>query len=402
MISSLVSALALAGVASATFPVQVDADGAVRARQGASVPGKQAAAADAYCYGLYPQGTPCPITFGWFEQLIDHDKPELGTFKQRYWVNDEHYAGPGSPIILSTPGEGAADGYQTYTMNKTLAGVYAQDGKGAAVVLEHRYWGQSSPVDTLNAKSLQHLTLDQALRDMVRFAEKVDFPFAKGHGTPDKAPWTFLGGSYPGAMVGYMYKLFPGTFWTYHASSAVVEPIADYWQYFEPIDNAMPRNCSKDYKLAIKKLDKMLDGKDAEGRKKLKAKFGLGDLADDDFGSALTNPFGSWQSTKFTTGPGKVVLYNMCDYIEGVPNGTENGTKTIPGEEGVGGCKALKGLAQYMREVYVAQGPCDGQYWADGSLACLNTHNLTSPIYTDRTIANKANIQWEWMCCNEP
>lgn len=35
---------------------------------------------------------------GYFEQLLDHDDPSKGTFKQHYWWNSQWYAGPGSPV----------------------------------------------------------------------------------------------------------------------------------------------------------------------------------------------------------------------------------------------------------------------------------------------------------------
>lgn len=35
---------------------------------------------------------------GWFEQLLDHDQPELGTFKQRYFWTTQYWKGPGSPV----------------------------------------------------------------------------------------------------------------------------------------------------------------------------------------------------------------------------------------------------------------------------------------------------------------
>lgn len=33
-----------------------------------------------------------------FHQLIDHNNPDLGTFSQRYWYNDEWWNGEGSPV----------------------------------------------------------------------------------------------------------------------------------------------------------------------------------------------------------------------------------------------------------------------------------------------------------------
>jgi hypothetical protein len=33
-----------------------------------------------------------------FEQLIDHDHPEFGTFPQRYWWNAKWWQGEGSPV----------------------------------------------------------------------------------------------------------------------------------------------------------------------------------------------------------------------------------------------------------------------------------------------------------------
>lgn len=37
---------------------------------------------------------------GFFEQLIDHNDPSLGTFQQRYWWNSTYWEGPGSPVLL--------------------------------------------------------------------------------------------------------------------------------------------------------------------------------------------------------------------------------------------------------------------------------------------------------------
>ena len=46
-----------------------------------------------------------------FAQLIDHNNPHLGTFDQFYFYDATHWGGPGSPVIMFTPGEvGACQG----------------------------------------------------------------------------------------------------------------------------------------------------------------------------------------------------------------------------------------------------------------------------------------------------
>lgn len=77
--------------------------------------------------------------WGFFDQLLDHSNPELGTFKQRFWYGTEFWKGPGSPIILFNAGEdNAAGANESYTTNSTLSGRYAQENGGAVIILEHR------------------------------------------------------------------------------------------------------------------------------------------------------------------------------------------------------------------------------------------------------------------------
>lgn len=35
---------------------------------------------------------------GYFEQLLDHDNPDAGTFMQRYFYSTTYWKGPGSPV----------------------------------------------------------------------------------------------------------------------------------------------------------------------------------------------------------------------------------------------------------------------------------------------------------------
>jgi hypothetical protein len=143
--------------------------------------------------------------------------------------------------------------------------------------------------------------LKQAIADFVYFAKTVDLPFDTDHQTnADKAPWVFSGGSYSGALSAWTESTSPGTFWAYHASSAPVEAIDDYvsvrkmcyhnptniiqWQYFAPVQEGMPQNCSKDISLVIDYMDKILEGDNETAIYELKESFGLASVEhNDDF-----------------------------------------------------------------------------------------------------------------------
>jgi hypothetical protein len=221
-----------------------------------------------------------------FTQLIDHENPELGTFEQFYYYGTEFWKGPGSPVILMTPGEGNATGYDVYLSDKTTTGVIAKEIGAAVVVVEHRYWGESTPCTDYGAKCLQHLTLNNSIADLVRFAEEVELPFdSNGTSNADKAPWIMVGGSYPGALAAWTAAVADGTFWAYWASSGPVQAM-DYWQYFNPIQEGMPKNCSKDISLVIDHIDSIGMNGTKEQQKALQSMFGLEGLEHfDDFAS---------------------------------------------------------------------------------------------------------------------
>jgi hypothetical protein len=221
-----------------------------------------------------------------FTQYIDHSNPDLGTFEQFYYYGTEFWKGPGSPIILMTPGEGNATGYDSYLHADRTTGVIAKEIGAAIVVVEHRYWGTSTPCTNLSTKCLQHLTLNNSIADFVRFAKEVKLPFdSSGTSNADKVPWIMVGGSYPGALAAWTESVADGTFWAYWASSAPVQAM-DYWEYFNPIQEGMPKNCSKDITLVIDHIDGIGRNGTKEQQKALQSMFGLEELEHfDDFAS---------------------------------------------------------------------------------------------------------------------
>jgi hypothetical protein len=221
-----------------------------------------------------------------FEQLIDHDNPEIGTFPQFYYYSNEFWGGPGSPVVLFTPGEVNATAYSTYLGINRTSGVIAKEIGAAVVVLEHRYWGTSTPFTNLSTDNLQYLTLKNSVADMVNFAKNAHLPFDLDKSSQaTNAPWVFIGGSYSGALAAWIESTSPGTFWAYYSSSAPVQAM-DYWQYFVPVQEGMAQNCSHDITRVIDYVDTVgANGTNAE-KKSLQARFGLGGLEHyDDFAS---------------------------------------------------------------------------------------------------------------------
>ncbi|CAK7271425.1 hypothetical protein SEPCBS57363_004611 [Sporothrix epigloea] len=353
-------------------------------------------------------------TFGWgsFSQIIDHNNPDFGTFPQRFWYSTEYWAGPGSPVVLATPGEQPGDGWNdTYLTNQRITGYFADHLHGAVVILEHRYWGESSPYDELTVEHMRFLTVDQAMRDMVYFAENWVPPFdTSGKTSPSQAPWVLAGGSYAGALSGWLANLakhmpesknHTSPFWAYYATSGVVELLGDFWQYFDVVQQATVPNCTTDLINVMAYVDSILINGTSQDKASLKAPFLLSDLEDADFVYALAlGPF-SFQDTQFCSNS----LFNQsyynqfCDYIE---NMWPDSSNALPGKEGVGVAKALEGYASWI-STQILPGLC--QSWGfDVDLydtGCLQNLNASSLMYQDLSPDNE-DRQWWWLLCNEP
>ncbi|KAF9267547.1 peptidase S28 [Marasmius fiardii PR-910] len=323
-----------------------------------------------------------------FDQLIDHNNPSLGTFKQRFWHTYEFYE-PGGPIILMTPGEANAQPYTRYLTNATINGLIAQQQNGSVIILEHRFYGLSNPYPELTGKNLAVHTLQQAIDDLEYFAKNVKLPMPNGENLgPDKAPWLLTGGSYSGALTGWTMVNKPGLFWAGYASSGVVEAITDFWRYFEPIRQNMPKNCSADVEAAIVRIDAIFSGKDQNAIQKLKDNFGLGELDHlDDVAGALRNNLWDWQSLQPTSGP-NTTFTRFCDALE-VKDG-----KSAPAS-GWGADHAIQAWGAFWKNEYL-QRLCGSNSIVD----CLGSYDPNATYYTDTSIDN-AGRSWFWIVCNQ-
>lgn len=330
-------------------------------------------------------------TIYYFDQLIDHKKPALGTFKQRYYHTWEFYE-PGGPIILSTPGETPityGSGYSQYLTNKTLHGAMAQSTNGSVILLEHRFFGLSNPRPDLSSESLKLLTIEQSIEDLVYFAENVVLPQPNGHRLkPTQAPWILVGGSYSAALFSWAMVDKPGVFFAGFASSAVVEAIHDFWQYQEPIREHMPKNCSADFQAVVAHVDSVLQGNNKAAIEKIKANFGFESLDHvEDVAGALRNHLWDWQGLQPISG-NDTAFRKFCDALE-VKDGR------VAPESGWGLEHALPTLGAYWKNSYY-------EYLCDGKtpLECLGTYDPTADYWTNISVDNKIR-SWFWFVCNE-
>ena len=281
--------------------------------------------------------------------------------------------------------------------NASFTGLLAKSINGGIVVLEHRYWGKSIPYNytSLTTETLQHLTLENAIADGTYFARNVQLPFdSSSSSNAPQAPWVLSGGSYAGALSAWTASTSPGTFWAYHASSAPVEAIKNFWSYNLPIQNGMPQNCSKDITRVVNYVDAVLDyGSDAN-KTELKTMFGLQKLEhDDDFAAALWSTLGSWQDLQPYSGYTEFFMF--CDSIEsGGTYFTNSSNSSLPGPDGVGLDTALKGYAAFLYSQYGSNPELAYEYF--------DTYNGSVGQYSNTKPDVDAGRQWMWLLCDSP
>ena len=168
--------------------------------------------------------------------------------------------------------------------------------KGVAILWEHRYYGDSLPFpvnvrlfrlvlsdvahvaqENTTAEQWQFLTTEQALEDVVYFAEHFTLPSsAQAHNPsadlsgadvhPARTPWVWLGGSYPGIRGALPRVRNPGAIFAVWASSAPVHAQVDMAAYYAAAERSLTRNCSADWVAVTRFVDDTLAGGSEEER----------------------------------------------------------------------------------------------------------------------------------------
>ncbi|KAL5354422.1 hypothetical protein ACLOAV_000511 [Pseudogymnoascus australis] len=293
--------------------------------------------------------------------------------------------------------------------NGSFWSVYAREVKAAIILVEHRYWGESSPYEVQDAEAFRYLTVDQTIADYTHFARTARLPFdTNASSNAPQAPWVSVGCSYPGMLAAWTSRLDPGTFWAYHAMSAPVQADTEYWEYYDLIRTAMPQNCSQDFVRIAQHVGDTITAGDPVKIAHLKDMLGTGVLNDDDFARALLLGLDNWQTETFSTS----LFLSMCDAVEGAVDGVPS--SAIP-EEGVGLEKALPNFASWFKTEFIANrdnavffGNTDNlalyeDWLSPNSVACLDyTLNATSPGVVDLSPNSLRDRRYWWLTCNEP
>ncbi|XP_073843072.1 putative serine protease F56F10.1 [Musca autumnalis] len=166
----------------------------------------------------------------WFEQPLDHfSETNSATWKQRYFVNDEHYRNDSTaPIFLMIGGEAEAS---KKWMREGAWIHYAEHFGALCFQLEHRFYGKSHPTSDLSTQNLQYLTSKQALADLGAFvlAMKEQYNLAPSQ------KWIAFGGSYPGSLAAWAREKYPDLIYGSISTSGPLLAKLDFTEYFEVV-----------------------------------------------------------------------------------------------------------------------------------------------------------------------
>jgi len=160
---------------------------------------------------LYPAHT-LSVPIDHFHNESKYEPHSNGTFELRYWFDATYYK-PGGPVFILQSGETSGVGRLKF-LQKGIVNQVTKATGGVGVIIEHRYYGKSWPVANLSTESLRFLTIDQSIADQAYFAQNVRFPGLEDVDlTAPNTPWIAYGGSYAGAFVAIIRKVYPHVFW---------------------------------------------------------------------------------------------------------------------------------------------------------------------------------------------
>lgn len=184
-----------------------------------------------------------------FTQLIDHENPEKGTFSQRFYLDETYGSEDNAPVFFYICGEAACS---KGALNGAIR-TYAKKYHAKLVALEHRFYGESLPINSFSTESLRFLTTDAALDDLAYFQRHLKN--SKGW----NGPWIAFGGSYPGSLSAYYRMKFPYLVAGALASSAPVMAKEDFIEYDTHVTKVAGPQCANLMRQTVSDVEAVLN-----------------------------------------------------------------------------------------------------------------------------------------------
>lgn len=185
----------------------------------------------------------------YFQQVIDHDQPSGGHFAQRYYVDESYSQDDKDPVFFYICGEATCT---ARALNGAIRD-YAKHYHAKLVALEHRYYGESLPFNSLATKHLSVLSTKAALKDLARFQNYM-MTQEEWQGR-----WIAFGGSYPGSLSAYYRLYYPQNVVGALASSAPVMAKEDFYEYDAHINTVVGQDCGEQMRQVTQILEASLN-----------------------------------------------------------------------------------------------------------------------------------------------
>ena len=145
-------------------------------------------------------------------------------WSQRYYVDESQWSG--EPVVFIYIG---GEGPQGPVSSSLFMYEEAKKYGAVMIALEHRFYGESRPVENMTNENLKLLTSEQALADLARFIDWFSANYEEFFAKRPK--WITFGGSYPGALSAWFKEKYPALAVGAIASSAPVFAVFDFYQY---------------------------------------------------------------------------------------------------------------------------------------------------------------------------
>jgi len=134
----------------------------------------------------------------YFDQNLDHSSTTSKTFKQRYYHIDKFAKSVDAPVLVEICGEWEClvnEGNLNFDLAKKIG--------AHLIILEHRYFGKSTPFKLLTKENLSYLTFENVLSDIANFQTSlVEQKGLTGN-------WIYTGVSYAGTVAAYFQLEYP-------------------------------------------------------------------------------------------------------------------------------------------------------------------------------------------------